>query len=373
MLASSMVIRGGYGIYRDTSVYLPIAARMAQQSPLSKSLSVQNSPINPLTLANGFNAAPNITTNTFAVDPNLRVGYAQTYQVSIQRDLPASLVMVATYLGSKGSNGLLQFLPNTYPTGAANPCIACPSGFAFLTSSGSSNRNAGQFQLRRRLHSGFAASVQYTYAKAIDDATPGARGGGVLTAQNWLDLHGERGLSGFDQRHLVNIQMQYTSGMGLRGGSLLGGWRGRVLKGWTVSSQINAGSGLPLSPVYNSAVRGTGVTGPLRPDYTGADLYAAPNGLFLNPAAYTVPVAGRFGNAGRNTITGPSQFTLNGSATRSFRSSDRVSMDLTINLINALNHVTYPSYNTTLFSAQFGLPNTANPMRSVQTNFRVRF
>jgi hypothetical protein len=120
-------------------------------------------------------------------------------------------------------------------------------------------------------------------------------------------------------------------------------------------------------------VRGTGVTGPLRPDYTGADLYAAPNGLFLNPAAYTVPVAGRFGNAGRNTITGPSQFTLNGSATRSFRSSDRVSMDLTINLINALNHVTYPSYNTTLFSAQFGLPNTANPMRSVQTNFRVRF
>jgi hypothetical protein len=48
-------------------------------------------------------------------------------------------------------------------------------------------------------------------------------------------------------------------------------------------------------------------------------------------------------------------------------------MDLTVNLTNALNHVTYPNYNTTLLSAQFGLPNTANPMRSVQTNFRVRF
>jgi hypothetical protein len=112
-------------------VYQSIATQMAQQSPLSKSLSVQNTPGNPLTLASGFNASPNITTNTFAVDPNLRVGYAQTYQVSIQRDLPASLVMVATYLGSKGSNGLLQFLPNTYATGAANPCPACPSGFAY--------------------------------------------------------------------------------------------------------------------------------------------------------------------------------------------------------------------------------------------------
>ena len=140
------------------------------------------------------------------------------------------------------------------------------------------------------------------------------------------------------------------------------------MKGW----QIRAGSGLPLSPVYISAVRGTGVTGPLRPDYTGADIYAAPNGLFLNPAAFAVPV-GHFGNAGRNIITGPSQFTLNGSASRTFRSSDRISMDLRIDLTNALNNVTYPNYNTTLLSAQFGLPNTANPMRSVQTTFRVRF
>ena len=40
-LASSLVVRGGYGIYYDTSVYQSIATQMAQQAPLSRSLSMQ--------------------------------------------------------------------------------------------------------------------------------------------------------------------------------------------------------------------------------------------------------------------------------------------------------------------------------------------
>ncbi len=39
--ASSMIVRGGYGVYYNTSVYLQLATQMAQQSPLSKSLSVR--------------------------------------------------------------------------------------------------------------------------------------------------------------------------------------------------------------------------------------------------------------------------------------------------------------------------------------------
>ena len=38
------MIRAGYGVYYNTSVYQTIAMQMAQQSPLSKSLSVQNTP-----------------------------------------------------------------------------------------------------------------------------------------------------------------------------------------------------------------------------------------------------------------------------------------------------------------------------------------
>ncbi len=125
---SSLVVRAGYGIYDNTSVYQNIASQMAQQAPLSKSLSVSNNSANPLTLANGFNASSLTTADTFAVNPNFRIGYAQTWQLSVQRDLPGSLQLVATYLGIKGTRGMQEYLPNTAPDGAAQTCAGCPAG-----------------------------------------------------------------------------------------------------------------------------------------------------------------------------------------------------------------------------------------------------
>lgn len=403
---SSLVVRAGYGVYSDTSVYQTIASQMAQQSPLSKSLSVQNSPANPLTLANGFNASPVTTPNTFAIDPNFRVGYAQNWQLSLQRDLPASLQMTATYLGIKGTRGMQEFLPNTFPAGAVNSCQACPAGFAYLTSNGNSTFEAVQVQLRRRLHNGFTGILQYTFSKAIDnDAALGGQGapatpqnnaaqrsptpvvtGGAATApsaptgqqnlmiaQNWLDLSAERGLSTFDQRHLLTLQLQYTTGMGVAGGMLLTGWKGALLKEWTFATQVTAGSGLPQTPVYLAPVQGTGITGTIRPDYTGQPLYASPAGFYLNPAAYTAPLPGQWGNAGRNSITGPAQFTLNASLGRTFRVGDRFNLDFRVDSTNALNHVTFTAWNTTIDNTQFGLPAAANAMRSLQTTLRLRF
>jgi len=64
---------------------------------------------------------------------------------------------------------------------------------------------------------------------------------------------------------------------------------------------------------------------------------------------------------------------MNASFGRTFRVSDRVSLDFRLDGTNAINHVTYQSWNTTVTSAQFGLPTLANPMRSIQTVFRARF
>ncbi len=401
-------MRAGYGVYYDTSVYQTIALQMAQQPPLSKAFAIQNSPENPLTLANGFNPPPGAVSNTFAIDPGFRIGYAQNWQLSVQHDLPGSWQMTATYLGIKGTRGVQQFLPNTYPTGAINPCSACPSGFTYLASNGNSTREAAQLQLRRRLHSGLAAILLYTFSKSIDDdaalggqggvnsgqggagqnlfgsgnianAGSGAGGGtGAGTpslgiAQNWLDLSAERGLSTFDQRHLLALQLQYTTGMGLHGGTLLSGWRGELFKDWTFAAQLTAGSGLPETPIYAVPVAGTGVTGSIRPDYTGAPLYAAPPGLFLNPAAYAAPVAGQWGNAARDSITGPFQLTVNASLGRTFRLSDRFNLDLRVDSANPLNHPTFTAWNTTANSVQFGLPASTNAMRSMQTTLRLRF
>jgi hypothetical protein len=370
---SSLVVRAGYGVNYNSSVYQTIASQMSQQSPLSKSFSVQNSAADPLTLANGFVASSATTQNTFAVDPNLRVGYAQSWQLSVQRDLPGGLVFIGTYLGIKGTRGIQEFLPNTYAPGAVNPCPACLPGYVYETSNGNSTNERGNVQLRRRLHNGFTATVQYTYARAIDDAALGGRGQATyFIAQNWLDLSAERGLSPFDQRQLLNFTGQYTTGVGLHGGTLLDGWRGTAFKEWTITTQINAGTGLPENPLYPGIVPGTGFSG-YRPDYTGAPLYAAPPGLYLNPAAYTVPLPGQWGNAGRNTIEGPDQFSINASFTRTFRLRDRMNMDVILNSSNPINHPTYTSWQTNILSPQFGLPANVNAMRKVQLTLRVRF
>ena len=374
MAASSMVVRGGYGIYYNSSPYQSIAMQMAQQSPLSKSLSLQNTAANPLTLANGFNAPPNTTANTFAVDPKLRIGYLHIWQLSVQRDLPFALQLTAAYQGTRGKHALQEFLPNTYPLGSVLPAVVLPSGFVYMTSNGTSTRDAGTLQLRRRLHNGLTATMDYTFSKSIDDAAPGgSQTGSVFIAQDWLNLKAERALSSFDRRHQFNVQFQYTSGMGIGGGTLLKGWRGVLFKEWTVSTDIHASSGFPLTPIYPTTVIGTGVTGPVRPNYTGVPIYDAPAGRNLNPAAYTAPEPGHWGNAGRDSVTGPSQFSMNASLARTFRTSDRTSLDLRMDASNMLNHATFPSWNTTVGSAQFGLPTTANAMRVLQTTVRWRF
>jgi hypothetical protein len=194
-----------------------------------------------------------------------------------------------------------------------------------------------------------------------------------VIAQNWLDLRAERSLSSFDQRHLVNFQLTYTTGMGSKGGTLLSGWKGALYKEWTFFTLITAGSGLPESPAYLAAVPGTGFTGVIRPSLTGASIHAGPAGYFLNPAAYAAPAPGEWGSAGRNSIIGPRQFSLNASVGRTFRLKDKYSLDLRVDSINTLNHVTYTGWNTTINSGQFGLPASANGMRMLQTTLRLRF
>jgi len=387
--ASTVVVRAGYGIYHDTSVYEAFMLQMAQQAPFSTSLSVANSAGCPLTLANGFGSCSSVTADTFGVDPNLRIGYAQNWQLMVQRDLPGALQLAVTYMGTKGTHGAQQVLPNSYPIGEGNPCPSCPSGFVYRTSNGDSTREAGLVQLRRRLRNGFTASLLYTYSKSMDDdailggqghvtatgaaSEQGAGTASAAIAQNWLKPQAERALSTFDQRNLLNAQAQYTSGEGVSGGTLMTGWRGRLLKEWTALSTIVYGSGLPETPIYPGIVPGTGDTNVIRPDLTGAAIYAGKGNAHLNAGAFTAPVAGAWGTAGRNSITGPRQFTLDGSLARTFRPGTKYYLDLRVDSTNLLNHAAFSGWNTAVTSTQFGEPTAANGMRSLQTTLRLRF
>ena len=152
----------------------------------------------------------------------------------------------------------------------------------------------------------------------------------------------------------------------------MSGWRGRLYKEWTVQTQIVAGSGLPQTPLDTSVVV-SGYSAFVRPDVTGAPLYDAPAGRFLNPAAFAAPLLGQWGNARRNSITGPGQFSLNAAMVRTFRLKNKLNLDVQVAAKNALNHVVFSGWVPNINSTQFGLPAAANSMRSVQTALRLRF
>lgn len=389
---SSLLVRAGFGIYHDTSVYQGTTYAMSQQAPLSTSLSVPNSVGCRFTIASPFqqpsqttSCSSSISPDTFGVDPNFRVGYAQSWNLAVQRDLPAALQMIVTYTGIKGVHGVQEFLPNTYPLGGINPCPSCPSGYYYRTSNGNSTYEAGAVQLRRRLRAGFQANLNYTFSKSLDDdfsyggssqVNAGtSSSGSPQVAQDWRHPEAQRGPSTFDQRHKVALQLQYTTGMGLGGHALMSGWRGAIYKEWTVLTSISMASGLPETPIYFSAVPGSAYTNIIRANYVGGAVhqYNPTTRTYLNPNAFTAPTPGQWGTAGRDSITGPSQFGLNASMNRAFRLHDRYNLTAQIDANNVLNHVTFSSWSNVVGNSQFGTVTSGNAMRSVSITLRMRY
>jgi hypothetical protein len=161
----------------------------------------------------------------------------------------------------------------------------------------------------------------------MDDAASfgGATLNGGALVQNWLDPRAEYARSSFDQRHLVTVSADYTTGSGIRGGTLLDGMKGRLLKDWTLTARFSTGSGLPVTPVYFAPVSGTGIIGSLRPDLTGI-ANEAPT-VLREPRRVRRPRSGPMGNAPRNSLTGPRTYSLDASVARTFRVNNRLSMD----------------------------------------------
>jgi hypothetical protein len=373
----SLVLRGGYGIYFNTSVYQSLVNQMAQQSPLSYSL-IDSAAQAPLTLADGFPLLTLTPISTFAVDPNFRIGYAQSWQMSAQQNLPWALVGTVTYSGVKGTHQAQEFIPNSAPPGTTSACATCPTNFYYMTSGGNTISNNMWLQLMRRFRGGFSGNFSYALANSIDNAAAGGGGrgggggGGRVVAQNWLDLDAERARTSGIRTHTVNISGQFSTGMGGRGGALRNGAKGSFLRGWTLMTNITLASGAPLTPnVVNKTLGGTGIAGPLRAFYTGQPVFLD-DGV-LNPAAFIAPPSGFYGNAGRNIITGPNLFSMNGSVSRTIRIGERRNVDIRVDARNVLNRVNFNSWNTTVGSTQFGLAQSPGQMRAITATMRMRF
>ena len=190
-------MRGGYGIFYSGSVYNQFPSRLASQPPLpATTASLVTSTAAPLTLENGFPASlstgpSGFIGNTYALNPNYRMPYAQTWNFSVQREFPHSILLELSYLGVKGTDlDDPVMLPNRTTPGSARALIPNAGAFTYETSVGNSIYHALQTRVTRRFQRGISAYGLYTFGKSIDDASS-IGGGGASVAQNASDLSAE--------------------------------------------------------------------------------------------------------------------------------------------------------------------------------------
>jgi trimeric autotransporter adhesin len=370
----SMVVRLGYGIYYNPTALNRLATELSEQPPFAVTQRLTTSSADVLTLQNGLATAPTNATvlNTYAVQENYKVGYAQSWNVSVQQNLSRSFFIELGYLGTKGTDLDTETVPNRAAPGSSpltsqqNLGIANAEQFIYDSSWGNSIYHAGQARLMRRFARNMSFNIIYTYSKSIDDSSTFG-GVGNVVAQNAFDLSAERGLSSFDRRHVLNLNYVLSTP------TQASWWK----RNWTLSGSALLESGSPLTAQIlgnQSNVAGTGVVGSGRAQATGLPITDG-NGYF-NPDAFTYPLPGELGDAGRNTIPGPWQWSLNTAFGRYFTiggEGSRKRLELRLETTNTLNHVNITNVNTVYGSALYGLPTTAGAMRTADINIRFRF
>ncbi|HUB78254.1 MAG TPA: carboxypeptidase-like regulatory domain-containing protein [Bryobacteraceae bacterium] len=369
---NSRVIRLGYSIFYSGSSYSSFATQMAGQPPFANQVNITGTPASPITLENGFPPSPNTLTNQYAINPNYRLAYTQTWTVALQQTLPHNVLMELEYVGIKGTGLPVTLLPNQpVIPGAAVPStdpgsavrIPGASSFSYQTDIADSIMHAGQVRLTRRFTRGMSAVALYTFSKSIDDQSN--------QAEDPFNLSLDRALSSTDQRQRLNVTYVVSSPVGVRGLWRNGGWKTRMLAGWTTAGGFTYATGMPLTPTLGKDVSSWFY---MRPFTTGLPLNA-PGLPYFNLAAFsdTLPV-GEYGDAGRDILTGIPTLSLNAQLNRAWRFGEsRKQIQLSFRTNNVLNHVYITGFGTAVGSNSYGLPTAASGTRTVTCVLRFNF
>jgi len=384
----SLVLRSGYGIFYDGSIYSRLYTNMASQPPFAQASTLVTTPKQVLTFENGFpKLGPNILSNTYALDSNFRTPYAQTWNFSIEDEIVRNVILSIGYVGTKGTKLDLLLAPNQAPPGApitrgTQTALENTLAFTYETSGAASIYHGLQVGLRRQFHGGFSMSGNYVFSKSIDDAAS-VGGAGRTVAQNYLDLQAERGLSSFDVRNKLLINDIYQLPFGEQRRWLnKGGAAGRVLGNWQLSGVTTIQSGTPytaqiLGNLSNRA--GTAAISNLRADATGLPVELPRSQRttldFFNTAAFSLPDPGEYGDAGRDTIPGPGTVNFNMSLDKlvTFSRERGIRGDFRISSNNIFNTPKFAGLSTTVNGQGFGRVTSVGAMRSVVFMLRLNF
>jgi hypothetical protein len=225
-------------------------------------------------------------------------------------------------------------------------------------SNGSSSYQAMQLQFNRRLSKRVSLLVSYTWSHSIDNLSSDIDGVDVTikTLTQFYNPNLDRGSSDFDVRHSLNgslIAPLPSPGSGLAA---------ILFRNWSANSIFFARSALPTDLLSSDGDRPNVVPG--QPLYLYESGY--PGGKRYNSAAFSdPPEEGVQGNLGRNVLRGFGAWQVDFALHRTFRLSERTSLQFRAETFNIFNHPNFanpsdfgdPSHLTLAPLSSFGIAN----------------
>lgn len=412
-----LLVTSAYGIFYDPyytgqggPLQTPISAPPYLQTP---QISVPNF-ADPYNGQNPFNGSFAQPMTLLTLDPNLRLPYAQDWNLNVERAFGTDWLFEVGYIGTKGTR-LPRFIegnPTVYDPSltpvensnlsdqrrlysgctVAQPSPCTYSSVGLISGIANSTYNALQTSLRKRFSHGLSMLASYTFSKTLDDASTfnitGSASQSVAgendLAQNPLDVKSEYGRSMFDARHRFVVSYQWN----LPWFSQPQNWYGHILGNWQVNGITTFMSNTPFT-IYDSSnpsVQGSApeISGffSSRPNIVGnPDAGICPqNGAavrtaecWFNTGAFQQAQAGQFGNVGRNTLNGPAYQQWDFSALKTIPIHESLNLQFRAELFNIFNNVNFRLPNNDISSPNFGQIEAAQPGRVVQLALKLMF
>jgi hypothetical protein len=395
-LKNNTVFRVGGGYYygpgQTEDLIQPIESDVVNRTFAGTGISY---PINPTQIIGNYNINdPNLQFQPRAYDPGYRVPeQVLSYTASVQQTLPGNSVLTVAYVGSQGRNLFLRSVTNKITGVATNPTTGAAivtrefgDRFAeidYKTSGGRDHYNALQSTFNRRFSRGLTVGAQYTWARSIGNS---AGSNEARTAANNYSFNADYGPNNFDVHHSMNISSLYELPFG-KGRRYMseGGAKDLLFGGWELGGMFNFRTGLPVEVgitrpdvIYRDTRNGTYVANPIvvngvpvtqavinvpgggasrnvrRPDVVaGVNPYivSADKRIYLNPAAFSVPAPGTFGNLGRNALSGPLLSQLDLTLHKKFVVNEHFNTEFRAEIYNIFNKANFAVPPSSLASA----------------------
>ncbi|HTB14867.1 MAG TPA: carboxypeptidase regulatory-like domain-containing protein [Bryobacteraceae bacterium] len=295
------------------------------------------------------------------LDRNRKDDTVAAWTASVQRKLPFNIIGTAAYLGNKGTD----VLTTTY-VNLVNPQTGIAPYPAFGPVSwrgdvGNSTFHALQLNVRGPFRNGFLLSSNYMWSHSINDGSIG--GGESDTPQDSFCRSCDKASSDDDIRQAFNLSAIYELPIGSGKRYLSSPAIARtLLGGWRISAIGTAQTGLPVNITTdrsNGSVPGAfAISGEERPNYVYGVPLTPPGGStpneWMNPAAFSIPASGTFGNLGRNAFRAPRISQLDLACAKDVLLGERMAVRFRADLFNVFNRAQFGAPNADFSQSNFG-------------------